>query len=362
MLFLCVVGAVLHDYLFATPIWRQWASIEQARNHIALPLLWSDVLRAAAGAALSILGLRWLDVTSELEGRTINALRLARYEWISSLTAIVVAVYIAYFALPKNFFKTCADLVASRTIDGPLPPYGDISASYILYSPYVLGLWLGMLFPVCLFFIRSILDDRRTWRSLGDSSGDYPDQHDKAALEKVWLSWVKRYDVLKLVATHYVAVVIFLAVLLLLEIYLFHSSATPLGEGLGGIAMLVMFFAALVASALMFDTPYAKERARTEVWLRNFWTRCDDEGLKLLVSEKLKQLEEYSELDFLWAVLKSRGYTLTLCVSILYVSFVNWLPSIGPPFSVGEKTPIQVRQTQPPAQPMRTDPRWISPH
>jgi hypothetical protein len=261
--------------------------------------------------------------------RQMSGLRLARYELVILSVATTSALFFALYVLPANFFIECTGLVSSGVIKGPVTfTFPDIWKSYVLYLPYVLGLWLGMVFPVFFFFLRSIRHDVRSWKALSENARQVRQRTGQDALDEVWRLWLRRYHVLKDVATHYVPVLTFVAALLVLEWCLFHVSATSMGDASGAVAMSLMLLPALLISLIVFTRLYANELEQTENWLREMADQRDDPALESAASEKLKELESYSSSNFFWAVLGSRGYVIMVAFVIANASVTNALPTI----------------------------------
>ncbi|MEA2688264.1 MAG: hypothetical protein QOD51_871, partial [Candidatus Eremiobacteraeota bacterium] len=210
---LCVIGAVFHDSLFRTDIWNKWAETRAGSALIPIRPVWSDIGRASAGLVFSMFGVAQLQIMAQR--RQISGLCLARYELVILSVATTSALFFALYVLPANFFIECTGLVSSGVIKGPVTfTFPDIWKSYVLYLPYVLGLWLGMVFPVFFFFLRSIRHDVRSWKALSENARQVRQRTGQDALDEVWRLWLRRYHVLKDVATHYVPVLTFVAALL----------------------------------------------------------------------------------------------------------------------------------------------------
>src|ERR1700760_2134192 len=135
----------MHDVLFTSDAWNQWAATRYAPGSWHLSPVWSDIGRALTGFLLSMVGLQWLEIMPASYPRTINGMRLAPYELVLISVAVTSALFFAYFVLPSNFYMESIGRAASGVLKTSAPiAYGDVWRSYALYSPYVLGLWLGM--------------------------------------------------------------------------------------------------------------------------------------------------------------------------------------------------------------------------
>jgi hypothetical protein len=339
---LCVIGAVGHDYLFTPDVWKRWAELRARPTALGMSPMWSDIARAGVGFVLSMLGLQWLDVMSERHARTLNRLRFSRAEIVLISVAVTAALFFAFSVLPSSFFIECLQLVSTGAIKAAVPfTYGEIWRSYAAYAPYVLGLWLGMVFPIFFFFLRSIRDDVQLWSKLSADVERFDDRTDRDALDAVWLLWLERRDVLKVIATHYLPVLTFVGMLLLLEKLAFRVSSTTTGEVSGLAAMSLMLLPASVISLYVFTVRYAREYHRTERWLRDFKEHArGDPALTSAALEKINALEAHSSMGFFWVVLLSRGYVLGICFALVNFAFANSVPSI-----------FQIAHAQPTATP-----------
>jgi len=324
---LCLLGAIGHDWLFPPEVWNEWAASQAPLKVAHLPPLWCDNGRAFVAFSLALCGIRWLEVSSERRGGTLESMELARYEVAIISAAGTTVLFFAYYALPANFYLECTKLVAAGRIHATPFTFGQIWLSYVLYSPYVIGLWLGIVFPIFFFLIRSVRDDVREWKNTCESVRR-TESTGATALEEVWRCWHRKYDILKIIATHYVPLVIFILLLSVFERSLFAASATALGEGVGSAAMYAMLLAALAISVAVFALYYARERGAIENWLRSFRDKNKDSPLENAAAEKLKELENYSELNFFWAVLTSRGFVLTFLFGVANTSLGNVMPSL----------------------------------
>jgi hypothetical protein len=341
----CIAGAFAHDKLFTTEIWRRWAETKYDPGLLHLTPVWSDVGRAVVGLWLSILGLIWLDVVSSRHERRINELRLAPYELVTMSVLWTCALFFAYYVLPVNFFFECTSLVSTGFIKGPVQfSLGEVWWSYVLYSPYVIGLWVGMVYPIFFFFVRSIRADYGRWIALDRNAEEIDSENaDESTVTEVWDLWLRRYHVLKNVAVHYVPVLIFISVLVIFEKMIFHVSATRHGDDYGLAALSLMLLPAAVITAIVFTMLYSRQREQTEVWFSNvadLAERRHDRKLRAAAHEKLAQLDTHSDLKFLWNVLTSRGILLTFIFGIGNIALQYAFPTVLQAFT-GTGAPVQ---------------------
>lgn len=323
----CIIGALAHDRLFTSDIWNAWAATRTGSSVHLLPL-WSDIGRAAVGFVLSFWTLQSLDIVSENDETKIDSVAFSPHELVVTAVAVTAALFSAYYVLPANFYLECRDLVSANLISRSVTfTPGDIWKSYVLYSPYVLGLWLGMVYPVFFFFIRRIRTDYAVWKFSGESARTVAGRPTKKAIDVVWTSWLGRHRVLKRVAAHYLPVLTFAVFLVIFEEAFFHVSATRIGDGSGLAALSLMLLPALVISTILFTKQYARERKQTQTWLEN----VANESAGYVWSDanqKLRELESFSDVRFFWGVVASRGYTLVICLAVANLALGSFLPNV----------------------------------
>jgi hypothetical protein len=326
---LCVVGALSHDLLFTSEIWNKWAATRYTAGSVHLLPVWADIGRAAVGFMLSFWGLQWLDVVSERDERSIGNVGFAPHELVITSVAVTVALFFAYYVLPANFYFECRSLVAAGVIGRSVTFTSDeIWKSYVLYSPYVLGLWLGMVYPVFFFFISSIRTDYVVWKSSGETARTLTGRITKKNIDLVWTSWLARHHVLKQVAAHYVPVLTFVLLLVIFEKVFFHVSATQTGDHSGLAALSLMLLPALIISTILFTRQYATEREQTEIWLEKVAKKSSDLHVRSEAHQKLRDLENFSDLKFFFGVVASRGYTLVVCFAVANLALGSLVPNI----------------------------------
>jgi hypothetical protein len=326
---LCVIGAFAHDRLFTLDIWNKWAATRYTAGSSHLLPVWADIGRAALGFLVSFWGLQWLDVVSERDDRKIGEFGFAPHEVVMTSVAVTVALFFAYYVLPVNFYFECQSLVSAGVISRSVAftPY-DIWKSYVLYSPYVLGLWVGMVYPVFFFFIRSIRTDYVVWKLSGATARTIAGRTTKKDIDQVWTSWLGRHHVLKQVAEHYVPVVTFVLLLIIFESAFFHVSATRTGDRSGLAALSLMLLPALIISAILFTRLYASERKATETWLEKVVKRSPDFPVRSAAQQKIRELETFSDLKFFLGVVSSRGYTLVVCLAVTNLALGSLFPNV----------------------------------
>ncbi len=327
MLGICIVTAYLHDVVFTSPIWEEWAKLRSATTLIHLTRFPADSLRAASALVASLFALYMMDAVTQGKRRIINRRELGRFEFAVTSAAISSALLIAFGILPLHFYADLVQLVQ----DGKLPPYsavhlGEIYKVYFPYSFYVMALWLGMAFPVALFFARSIRADREQWKA---DSKQMPEvaSFDQPALDELMGTWYKRFRILKEVATHYVAVLVPLTFLIVLEEKVFQVAASQFAERSGYAALSLMLLPALVTSLFVFGILYAIEFGRVKKFLETVDEETTDKALKSNISQKIFELEkDYSLADFFKAVLKNKNCVMIIIAWGINFSFVVWVP------------------------------------
>lgn len=161
-----VAVAALGSYLAYGPLtsdsWHRWA-VWTGVNVVFL-----DVSRVLMAGALALFALHNLDVIPNLASkrRPINGLRLQRYEKVMLGLFAALLVFAAYYRLPKNFEHDYDVLIRTGYVAPAVPDplsFGQIFGPYYPYSLYVIGLWIGIVLPVLMFFIRSIRNDREAY-------------------------------------------------------------------------------------------------------------------------------------------------------------------------------------------------------
>ncbi len=162
---LAVAGSYLAYGPFTSDSWRHWA--ESTRTNV----VFLDTSRVVIAALLALFALHNLDVIPSLASRRrrINSRRLERNEWIVVGVFAALFVLCAYYVLPENFKHLYALQIKSHqvtpSVSDPLS-FGQIFGPYFPYSLYVAGLWLGIVFPVLFFLIRSVRCDLDAWKRL----------------------------------------------------------------------------------------------------------------------------------------------------------------------------------------------------
>ena len=87
-----------------------------------------------------------------------SSLRLLRYERFLFLLVFALVLLFGLYFLPKNFMKT----IISEGSD-PANLFKDVLKPYFPYLLYMFGLWLGIAFPVLIFYVRRAREDLK-WR------------------------------------------------------------------------------------------------------------------------------------------------------------------------------------------------------
>lgn len=335
--FSCVIGAYLHDSVFTSDIFEQWAILRSSDATFHLTRTWSDILRASGALIASLFALRQMDALSGNHRRAFNYKSIGKLELALIAVAVTAALFVAFDVLPTHFYIGLVTLISQHTLITSEPfTYTDIWHSYVPYSFYVIGLWLGMAFPVFFFLVRSIDEDRRHWKRLGDDASSAARETTTEALSALMNTWHDRRLILLEVATHYVSVLIPLAILILLEAFFFKGSATAFADRAGYIALSLMLLPALAISTGVFSVLYVRELKNTEDGLRSFIARCGrkNETVKAAAHKHLEELEKCSVLDFISSVLKTRNCVLIIIVSFgQFFVFSLWLPTKIPVFT-----------------------------
>jgi hypothetical protein len=210
-----VTVATLGAYLAYGPLssaaWQCWSGQTAWKR---------DSLRVLLSAILALLLLRNMGVIS-LEARR-SVFKLKRLEVIVLLLVFAVLIAAELTALSDSFVAN----LPSRgcTLPTAAEKYRQIYFPYLPYTLYMVALWIGIVFPVLLFLVRSVQADllwsRNNWMVLQDSIAQAraPESN---ALARTYRELVLRFEDyvlgLKAIAQRYIPVIFAVSIILFYE-------------------------------------------------------------------------------------------------------------------------------------------------
>ena len=341
---LAVAGSYLAYGPLTSDSWHRWA-VSTRTNVVFL-----DTSRVVIAALLALFALHNLDVIPSLASRRrrINGRFLEPYERI--VVGVFVALFLlcAYYVLPENFKHLYALQIANHqvtpSVSDPLS-FGEIFGPYIPYSLYVAGLWLGIVFPVLFFLIRSVRYDLHAWKRL-QGALDVIVPNDKLTRSAVASLVIASNDVLSLLkesAGRYLPIfLVVITMVLVEELSPLKRSVLEQSADIGKLLLWLLWIPTLIVSIALFTILYDGEvkHAKNALSLligrlKNFPARTKE------LQDATKALRDIGERETsvkaLFDILKTGSvgvYALVVTLSALTVAVLrfheNWARAFVP--------------------------------
>ena len=287
-----------------------------------------DGLRALVAAALAFCALAQMDAFAAEGPRSWRAFSTIFPSPGAELRATILLTVLAIASVPllgTDFKQGLPERCKGVPIGSEMR---EIWAPYVLYLPYIVILWIGIVFPILLYLWRWVSQDLR-WRTevaqeLRVAFASLPEslQEKTRAFEHMRVAFEAYVLRLRETAERYVSVLVLVTIALLYEqTTASHRTGTDLAADIGKIALWLLLGPALFSFIVVVATGYQRTARRFEQVLTNIIGSLDRQGadaglLDRMLKARGEIVWERSAAAFIVSVVKSATVAMPLLFAL----------------------------------------------
>jgi len=302
--------------VFSSEASRQWAKHQRA-NPITMDV--SRVLLSAGAALLIVWNLGVFNARRTSEEPDLLCIALRRYErWIFGIVTTLLLASAFVFQPLYGFKKEVIDLGLPSQ-----PAFDQLVKPYFPYTLYMLGLWVGIVLPVFLVFIRSLVSDvdrgKRSREVLGTNRGDV--NVTQLVFQQFVADFEDYFIFLKEAAERYLSVFLLLIIVLWVEqITPLESSATHFASEIVKTILWVFWIPAMLLSVYLLVKVYDDARSPVmsvlSAFAKNLRNEPDKHELFTRVIDKRIELSDRGGATFLKTVVINGRVSVYLLITV----------------------------------------------
>jgi hypothetical protein len=349
--FIVLLFSILGTYLaynepFGSEAWQIWS---QAGKDAWI----KDAIRGTAITLVCLFFLWNLNVFAAWRSEPESyypIFRLAFYEKIIIIALLILLLILQFSYLREDFIRNLPSKGYPSITDKPeMYSFDKITLPYFPYSLYSVGLYIGIMLPVMLCFIRRITFDKNIFRQAKNDLENLS-QLDAKSVESFTIFRFKQFELafqnyvilLKSLSERYLPLILGAAVFLIIE-QVTSSRDTATQSAIEITKLLIwlfigpalLIFLVSVAIGYQITVKSAEEKLRSFIGLLEI-SRGKSEILGEIINFREKLIWSYSPLSFIISAIKSASIaiplllTLTIYIMQTIIKEENWLYIVLP--------------------------------